>query len=110
MQEEKENVVEEILNEENKTAEEQPKENVTKVSAPVSSSNQDDNVIKVDMSNKTEPEVEEVGQDAEEQPTEVLQEIVEEIDQQVEELEEVEPAPTLDVGVSEKGNVEIKIP
>ena len=112
MEENNENVVEEINSETNETVETKTEENVTKVEAPVTVS-EDDNIIKVNMDAVAqEAEQEEVDQEAEEEPTEALKEIVEEVADQVEETveEKIEEQPELEVGINEKGNVEIKVP
>ena len=112
MEENNENVVEEINSETNETVETKTEENVTKVEAPVTVS-EDDNIIKVNMDAVAqEAEQEEVDQEAEEEPTEALKEIVEEVTDQVEETveEKIEEQPELEVGINEKGNVEIKVP
>ena len=112
MEENNENVVEEINSETNETVETKTEENVTKVEAPVTVS-EDDNIIKVNIDAVAqEAEQEEVDQEAEEEPTEALKEIVEEVTDQVEETveEKIEEQPELEVGINEKGNVEIKVP
>ena len=122
MEENKENVVEEIQQEQT-TGE---NENVVEVNLDKFESKEDDSVFKVDLDKKQEEDAvqeqdtdevsvrdeSEASEEVREQDDEAtVEEITGEDEEPTEELKElVKEAEELEVGVSESGNVEIKIP